>query len=168
MVEVRLRCPASRLFETTIAQRVIVVDLPKRRAFMHLDTAMIMVDRDAFCVYPYLPDTLRSFTLTPVGRTGHYDVHENRDLFETIAAALEIDNRRVLKVPISRAAAVREQWDDANIFLALEPGVEGVVLRMGPGRLNGRVEGPKDLDVSGRRRSVTRRGTERGDLRLFR
>ena len=32
--------------------QVIVVELPKQRAFMHLDTAMTMVDRDAFSVYP--------------------------------------------------------------------------------------------------------------------
>ena len=36
--------------------KIIAVELPKTRAFMHLDTAMTMVDRDAFIVYPYLPD----------------------------------------------------------------------------------------------------------------
>ena len=41
------------------------MELPKTRAFMHLDTAMTMIDRDTFGVYPYLPDDLRSFTLTP-------------------------------------------------------------------------------------------------------
>lgn len=112
-----------RLFETGLATKVIVVELPKRRAFMHLDTAMTMVDRDAFCVYPFLPDAIRSFTLTPVGRVGHYDVHENNDLFDTIADALDIDKLRVLKVPTSPMAAAREQWDDGNNFLALSPGV---------------------------------------------
>ncbi len=112
-----------RLFETGTAKCVIVVELPKTRAFMHLDTAMTMVDRDAFCVYPYLPESLRSFTLTPVGRVGHYDVRENGDLFDTIADALDIDKLRVLRVPTSRMAAAREQWDDGNNFLALAPGV---------------------------------------------
>ncbi|TXL57509.1 arginine deiminase [Aeromicrobium terrae] len=112
-----------RLFETGTANKVIVVELPKARAFMHLDTAMTMVDRDAFCVYPYLPESLRSFTLTPVGRVGHYDVRENGDLFDTIAAALDLDKLRVLRVPTTRMAAAREQWDDGNNFLALAPGV---------------------------------------------
>lgn len=112
-----------RLFETGLATKIIVVELPKRRAFMHLDTAMTMVDRDAFCVYPFLPDAIRSFTLTPVGRVGHYDVRENRDLFDTIADALGIDKLRILKVPTNRMAAAREQWDDGNNFLALSPGV---------------------------------------------
>ncbi len=114
---------ARRLFETRTAERIIVVELPKTRAFMHLDTAMTMVDRDAFCVYPYLPEELRSFTLTPVGQLGHYEVRENRELFAAIAEALEIDKLRVLKVPMNRMTAAREQWDDGTNFLAVAPGV---------------------------------------------
>lgn len=112
-----------RLFETGTAERVIVVEIPKQRAFMHLDTAMTMVDRDAFCVYPYLPQELRSFTLTPVGRVGHYEVRENPELFAAIGHALGIDKVRVLQVPTNRMAAAREQWDDGNNFLAVAPGV---------------------------------------------
>lgn len=112
-----------RLFETGTAERVIVVEIPKQRAFMHLDTAMTMVDRDAFCVYPYLPQELRSFTLTPVGRVGHYEVRENSELFAAIGEALGIDKVRVLQVPTNRMAAAREQWDDGNNFLAVSPGI---------------------------------------------
>ena len=114
---------AQRLFETHTAERIIVVELPKTRAFMHLDTAMTMVDRDAFCVYPYLPEELRSFTLTPVGHLGHYEVRENVELFAAIADALEIDKLRVLKAPMNRMAAAHEQWDDGTNFLAVAPGV---------------------------------------------
>ena len=32
--------------------KVIVVELPKTRAFMHLDTAMTMIDKDKFSVLP--------------------------------------------------------------------------------------------------------------------
>ena len=114
---------ARRLFETRTAQKVIVVELPKSRAFMHLDTAMTMIDKDAFCVYPYLPDDLRSFTLTPEGADGSYHVAENGELFETIAETIEIDKLRVLRVPTTPMAAAREQWDDGNNFLAVSPGV---------------------------------------------
>jgi arginine deiminase len=114
---------ARRLFETATAERVIVVEIPKQRAFMHLDTAMTMVDRDAFCVYPFLPDELRSFTLAPAGPRGNYEVRENHELFSAIGDALGIDKVRVLKVPTNRMAAAREQWDDGNNFLAVSPGV---------------------------------------------
>lgn len=114
---------ARRLFETRLATRILVAEIPKQRAFMHLDTALTMVDRDAFCVYPYLPDSLRSFTLTPVGTVGHYEVRENADFFGSVAEAIEVDKLRVLRVPTTRMAAAREQWDDGNNFLALSPGV---------------------------------------------
>lgn len=39
---------ARRLLEAGAARQVIAVELPRRRAFMHLDTVMTMVDRDAF------------------------------------------------------------------------------------------------------------------------
>jgi arginine deiminase len=102
---------------------VIVVELPKQRAFMHLDTAMTMVDRDAFSVYPYLPESLRSFTLKPVGTGGDYTLDQNTDLFAVVAEALDLDKVRVLRTPIDRMGAKREQWDDGNNFLAISPGV---------------------------------------------
>jgi arginine deiminase len=112
---------SQRLFETGTAERVIVVELPKARAFMHLDTALTQVDRDAYSVYPYLPDTLRSWHVTPDGDGLAF--HENDDLFRELAFALQVDVVRVLKVPMDHSAAEREQWDDGNNFLAVEPGV---------------------------------------------
>lgn len=114
---------ARRLFETETAKKIIVVELPKTRAFMHLDTAMTMIDTDAFSVYPYLPEDLRSFTLTPESDDGSYRVAENAELFASVAEAIEVDKLRVLRVPTTRMAAAREQWDDGNNFLAVAPGV---------------------------------------------
>ncbi|MGC4934305.1 arginine deiminase [Gordonia sp. DT30] len=114
---------AERLFAAGAIDAVIVVELPRERAFMHLDTAMTQIDRDAFSVYPYLPDTLRSYTLTPRGSDGHFTVHENADLFAVVAQVLGIERLRVLKAPIDRLEAARAQWDDGNNFLTVSPGV---------------------------------------------
>ena len=114
---------ARRYFEHGSVRQVIAVELPRERAFMHLDTAMTMVDRDAFSVYPYLPETLRSFSLTPVGSGGEYRVTENSELFPVVADALGLDKVRVLRTPIDVRGAQREQWDDGNNFLAVAPGV---------------------------------------------
>jgi len=103
--------------------RVIVVELPRTRAFMHLDTAMTMVDRDAFSVYPYLSGDLRCFELLPVGSGGDYTVREHDDVFPLVADAIGVDKVRVLRAPIDEMGAAREQWDDGNNFLALSPGV---------------------------------------------
>jgi len=114
---------ARSLFTAGSVDTVIAVELPRERAFMHLDTAMTMVDRDAFSVYPYLPDELRSFTLAAKGDGGDFTLTENDELFASVAEALDIDKVRVLRTPIDRMGAQREQWDDGNNFLAVSPGV---------------------------------------------
>jgi arginine deiminase len=114
---------ARQYFAHGSVTKVIAVELPKTRAFMHLDTAMTMIDRDAFSVYPFLADSLRSFTLTPVGTGGDYQVAENKELFPVVADALGVERLRVLRTPIDVLGAQREQWDDGNNFLAVAPGV---------------------------------------------
>ena len=114
---------ARSLFTVGSVDTVIAVELPRQRAFMHLDTAMTMVDRDAFSVYPYLPAELRSFTLTARGESGDFTLSENPDLFAAVAETLGIDKVRVLRTPIDKMGAQREQWDDGNNFLAVSPGV---------------------------------------------
>jgi len=111
------------LFAAGTVDKVIVVEIPRQRAFMHLDTAMTMIDRDAFCVYPYLPEELRSFTLTSAGETGEFKIEENTELFPVVAEALGVDRLRILRTPIDRQGAEREQWEDGNNFLAVSPGV---------------------------------------------
>ena len=106
-------------------RRVIAVELPKLRAFMHLDTAMTMLDATTFIAYPYLAPELRSFTITPAGdgSDGEMTIVRNDDLWSAVADALEVDKVRVLSVSQDVRAAEREQWDDGNNFLAVSPGV---------------------------------------------
>ena len=111
------------MFAAGSVDTVIAVELPRERAFMHLDTAMTMIDRDAFSVYPYLPANLRSFTLRAEDRNGAYTLQENADLFVEVAQVLGVDKLRVLRTPIDKMGAQREQWDDGNNFLAVSPGV---------------------------------------------
>jgi len=103
--------------------RVIVVELPKTRAFMHLDTAMTQIDVDKFSVYPFLPDTLRSFELTKKDDSGDYDVKELDSMWPAVADACGVETMHPLKTPIDELGAAREQWDDGNNFLAASPGV---------------------------------------------
>jgi arginine deiminase len=114
---------ARALFARGSAMTLIAVELPRARAFMHLDTAMTMVDRDAFSIYPYLPRELRSFTLRARGDSGDFTLAENSDLFGVVADVLGLDKVRILRTPIDKMGAQREQWDDGNNFLAVSPGV---------------------------------------------
>ena len=116
---------AHALFAQDAVDQIIVVELPNTRAFMHLDTAMTTLDRDAFSVYPYLPASLRSYTLRPhtVAGDGEFRVTENSSLFPVIAEALGVEKLRILQAPTDTFEAAREQWDDGNNFLAVSPGV---------------------------------------------
>src|SRR5262245_21996713 len=93
---------------------------------MHLDTVMTMIDKTTFVMYPFLTESLRSWTLLPApdpDRPGGLEIRRNDDLFETIAETLNVDRVDVLRTDEDLRAAQREQWDDGNNFLALEPGV---------------------------------------------
>lgn len=115
---------AVRLFAGGTADRLIAVQLPSTRAYMHLDTVLTMVDRDAFTIYPGLADSLRSWTLRPSeGHAAGFDVVPNSDLGTALAEALDLDKVRMLSAPQDIRNAEREQWDDGSNFLALAPGV---------------------------------------------
>jgi arginine deiminase len=43
---------ARRLFDAGVLDTLVAVELPKVRAYMHLDTVLTQVDHDAFVVYP--------------------------------------------------------------------------------------------------------------------
>jgi arginine deiminase len=113
---------ARAMFEAGVLDLVIVVELPKMRAFMHLDTVLTQVDRDAFLVYPGLRQRLRPFLVTP-GRGRHLHVEAADDLLATLAKVLDVARIRAFETGGNELIAAREQWDDGNNVLAVEPGV---------------------------------------------
>jgi len=117
---------ARSLFAGGGANKVIAIELPHSHAMMHLDTVMTMIDRGTFVMYPYLQGALRSWTVLPAEDPDDPDgltVVRNDDLFATIAETVGVDKVTVLETNEDVRAAQREQWDDGNNFLAVEPGV---------------------------------------------
>ncbi|MFF0374304.1 arginine deiminase [Actinoplanes missouriensis] len=114
---------ARSLFTAGAANRVIVVELPRSPATMHLDTVLTMVDRDTFVLYPYLRSPLRSWTVLPGDDADGLRVVRNDDLFAAIAETVGVGKLQILETTEDVRAAQREQWDDGNNFLAIEPGV---------------------------------------------
>jgi arginine deiminase len=117
---------AASLFAGGQVGEVLAAELPRSRAFMHLDTVMTMVDDHSFIVYPHLDDGLRAWRLTPGDGGPDAAVPRSEpveDLWAAVAAALGIDKVRILAAEQGRRAAAREQWDDGNNFLAVAPGV---------------------------------------------
>jgi len=103
--------------------QILVVELPKTRSLMHLDTAMTMIDKDKFSVYSELPEELRSFTITKMSDGGDLKVTENKDMWPVLAEAIGVEKVHALRTPIDELGAAREQWNDGNNFLTTSPGV---------------------------------------------
>jgi len=119
MVEVLARA----LFDGGAAERVVAVQLERRRAYMHLDTVLTFVDRDAITAFPDVVERARTFTLTPGDEPGAIDVAEEPDLLSCLARVVGVDALRVVPTGGDEAQRAQEQWDDANNVVALEPGV---------------------------------------------
>ncbi|NJQ01204.1 arginine deiminase [Streptomyces zingiberis] len=115
---------ARGLFAAGSARTIVALDMPKRRAFMHLDTVMTMVDGDTFTQYAGL-GMLRSYTIEPGAEDRDLKVtdHPPEHMHRAVAAALGLDSLRVLTPVQDGHAAEREQWDDGCNVLAVEPGV---------------------------------------------
>ena len=114
---------AQRLIcEETGVSRVLAIDIPKTRSYMHLDTVMTMVDRDKFTIHPSILPAVRTFSL--VKKDGRLAIEpEKRKLAETLADALHLD--RVTMIHCGGASAIdaaREQWNDGTNTLAVAPG----------------------------------------------
>lgn len=115
---------ARGLFAAGSARTIVALDMPKGRAFMHLDTVMTMVDRDIFTQYAGL-GMLRSYTIEPAEGSQGLKVTDHRPehMHSAIAAALGLKEIRVLMATQDVHSAEREQWDDGCNVLAVEPGV---------------------------------------------
>lgn len=115
---------ARRLFARGGAQRIFALNMPKARAVMHLDTVMTMVDRGVFSKYAGL-GMLPSYTLEPGDNEKELKVtdHPPADMHKALAAALGLDDIRLLTPTHDVYTAEREQWDDGCNVFAIEPGV---------------------------------------------
>ena len=114
---------ARALFEKGAAERVIAAVMTKDRAHMHLDTVFTMLDRDKATAYPKVVEGIRAISLRPGSKPGTLDVREDKDFVSAVADALgrpEAQRRRDRRRPYQQE---REQWDDGNNVVALEPGV---------------------------------------------
>ena len=112
---------ARRLFDAGVLDTLVAVELPKVRAYMHLDTVLTQVDHDAFVVYPGLRTQMRPFVVTP-GPGRHLEVKAEDELFATLARVLDVPRIRTFETGGNEMLAAREQWDDGNNVLAVAPG----------------------------------------------
>lgn len=114
---------ARSLFRAGSATQVLAVHLPRSRSYMHLDSVMTMCDRDLVTLFPDVVDGARTWRIRPGESAEDLVVEElGCSLVEAMARALGVD-MRVVPTGGDRYAAEREQWDNGNNVVALEPGV---------------------------------------------
>ncbi|TBW59527.1 arginine deiminase [Marinobacter halodurans] len=116
---------ARSLFNEGAAERVIVAGLPKARSAMHLDTVFSFCDRDLVTVYPEAVQSIVAFSLRPdESKPGGIDLRREEGSFlDVVATALGLKALRVVETGGDSYEAEREQWDDGNNVVAIEPGV---------------------------------------------
>jgi arginine deiminase len=115
---------ARNLFAAGAAERVIIASLPKSRAAMHLDTVFTFCDYDLATAYAPIVDGIVPFSLRPDDSSpSGLDIRrEPKGLIATIGEAVGVEFR-VVATAGDIYGIQREQWDDGNNVVALEPGV---------------------------------------------
>jgi arginine deiminase len=110
------------LTEESSFKKVLAIDIPKTRAFMHLDTVFTMVDYDKFTIHPNIKSDIVVYVLKKID--GKMDITEERgSLEQVLEKELNIDRIKLIKCGgDSVIDASREQWNDGSNTLCISPG----------------------------------------------
>lgn len=116
---------AKNLFSSNSGyEKVLVFEIPKCRAFMHLDTVFTMVDYDKFTIHPAIEGPLSVYEVTRGANDTLKFKHNTSPLEDILKDALNIDSVELIKCGGGDfIVAGREQWNDGSNTLAIAPGV---------------------------------------------
>lgn len=113
---------AKNLFSSdTSFKKILAFKIPKKRAFMHLDTVFTQVDIDKFTLHPEATSNLEVFTITPSGKELNISA-ETTNLDNILSKALDVKVKLLKCGNNDNIAAAREQWNDGSNTLAIAPG----------------------------------------------
>lgn len=115
---------SAKLFAAGAATRIIAALMPRDRSFMHLDTVFTFCDRNLVTVYPPVIDRVRTFSIRPGDSLQAMQVAEEQQPFiDCVRQAIGVKDLRAVPTGGDSFEAEREQWDDGNNVVAVEPGV---------------------------------------------
>jgi arginine deiminase len=114
---------ARALFSKGAAERVIACQMSKDRSHMHLDTVFTMLDVDAVTIYPAVVNGIQAYSIRPGDDKHAFEVTKEDSFLGAVADALGVKQLRVVPTGGDAYQVEREQWDDGNNVVALEPGV---------------------------------------------
>lgn len=141
---------ARELFKAGSASIVLAVMLPVSRSYMHLDTFMTMVDCDAVTLFPEVVGEARVWSIRPSDDPGLPVVEPfNGGVVDAFTHALGLNDINGIETGGDPFGSEREQWDDGNNLLCLEPGVVVAYDRNVDTNTRLRKEGIEVITVSG-------------------
>jgi arginine deiminase len=114
---------AKNMFEADAARLVIGAQMPRERAAMHLDTVFTFCDRNVATLYEPVVEQIRPILFTPGGPSGVQAEVSERSFLDELKDALGITDLKLVSTGGDEFEAERNQWDDGNNVVALEPGV---------------------------------------------
>lgn len=107
-------------------KKILAIDIPESRAFMHLDTVFTQVDYDKFTVHPDIFGTLRAFEITAGDFPDAFNDLSVKEFNAPLQSILEpYVGRPVTLIPCAggdKIASQREQWNDGTNTLCIAPG----------------------------------------------
>lgn len=114
---------AKNLFEAGAARLVIGAQMPRERAAMHLDTVFTFCDRSVVTLYEPVVSQILPILFTPGGPAGVQATLSERTFVDEVKDALGLSDLTIVTTGGDEFEAERNQWDDGNNVVALEPGV---------------------------------------------
>lgn len=115
---------AQNIFEAGESfKTVLIFEIPKTRAFMHLDTVFTMIDYDKFTVHPGIEGSLKVTAITYDYQNEHLLINEEVDTLDKILSKyLKKDVKLIRCGGGDKVISGREQWNDGSNTLAISPG----------------------------------------------
>ena len=114
---------ARNLLKNSDFKKVLAFDIPKSRAFMHLDTVFTMIDYDKFTIHPEIEGPLGVYEMT-LDKHGELQFKSLKDeLHKILALELGVPAVKLIRCGgEDLMAAQREQWNDGSNTLCIAPG----------------------------------------------
>src|SRR5215471_9815925 len=114
---------AKNMFAEGAARLVIGAQMPRDRAAMHLDTVFTFCDRTVATLYEPVVSQIRPILFRPGGDAGVQAEVSERSFLDEVRDELGIENLKLVSTGGDEFEAERNQWDDGNNVVAIEPGV---------------------------------------------
>lgn len=113
--------------ESTTFKKVIAIEIPNSRTFMHLDTVFTMIDYDKFTVHSAIfkeENNMNLFTIEYDEAKDDIKITHSNKLRETLVDVLGVE--KIEFIPTGNGDVIdgaREQWNDGSNTLCIRPGV---------------------------------------------